>query len=366
MARELRLLCAELVEDSRALDEVFATDITERLSSFTLSGGSRIRPQFLWWALRACGGGDTHTAAALRVAAALELIQTCALIHDDVMDQSAVRRGRPSFHRQLACQYPTAASPRGSGPSSFATSAAVLAGDLALARADDLVAGADLDPAVRTDVLRIWRAMRTEMVAGQYLDLRGQATTSRSAAQAIRTVCLKTARYTVEQPLALGAALAGADEATSTALTAAGRCAGIAFQLRDDLLGVFGDPAVTGKPSGDDIRSGKATYLVALAHTRARATGATEVIDLLRACREEADLSGSLLAAVRDALRSTGAPALVERRIARLVRACERAFAAAGLHGLAARRLAELLERVASPSALTASPAPTGREGGVR
>ncbi|GGZ47792.1 geranylgeranyl pyrophosphate synthase [Streptomyces subrutilus] len=364
---ELERSLAEFTAYSRSLDPVFATDVADRLAAFTLDGGSRIRPRFLWWAVRACGGTDPHVAGALRLAAALELIQSCALVHDDVMDQSAVRRGRPSFHAQIALRFPATAPPRACGPSSFAQSVAVLAGDLALCWADDLAAGADLDPAVRTEVLRIWRAMRTEMIAGQYLDLHGQATSSRSAGQAIRTVCLKTARYTVERPLALGATLAGADEPTTRALTAAGRCAGIAFQLRDDLLGAFGDPEVTGKPSGDDIRSGKATYLLALAQTRARATGATDVVDLLQNRRGNSALSDPELTRIRDALHSTGAPAQVERHIERLTRASERHLAAAHLHGPAARRLAALLRQIASPPRHTTSATgPAGHHGAAR
>ncbi|MGW7346184.1 polyprenyl synthetase family protein [Streptomyces sp. NPDC054854] len=344
---ELRIRCDELIAFGHALDPLFATDIAERLAAYTLSGGSRIRPQLLWWALRACGGSDSETPAALRIAAALELIQSCALIHDDVMDHSAVRRGRPSFHAQLAQQYPAPA--REPVTESFAHSGAVLAGDLALSWADDLVATTDLEPATRAGVRHLWRAMRTEMVAGQYLDLHGQATSSRSAARAIRTVCLKTARYTVERPLALGAMLAGADESTSHALGEAGRCAGIAFQLRDDLLDVFGDPAVTGKPSGEDIRSGKATYLIALAHTRAQATKDTFVSDLLDSCRGDTQLSEQALTAVRDALISTRAPERVERRIARLSRAAEHHLRAAHLSGPAADRLTALLRQIAAP-----------------
>ncbi|MFD3869287.1 polyprenyl synthetase family protein [Streptomyces sp. NPDC058623] len=364
---ELARLCADSVAYSRSLDPVFATDVAERLADFTVGGGSRIRPRFLWWAMRACGGSDAHAAGALRLGAALELIQSCALVHDDVMDQSAVRRGRPSFHAQVGLQFPANTRPDEADPASFAQSVAVLAGDLALCWADDLVAGVDLDPPVRTDILRIWRAMRTEMVAGQYLDLHGQATSSRSAVRAIRTVCLKTARYTVEQPLALGAALTGIDGATRRSLAAAGRCAGIAFQLRDDLLGVFGDPAVTGKPSGDDIRAGKATYLVALAHAAARSTGDRAAVDLLEACRGSGALSGPDLAAVRTALYATGAPAHVERRIDRLARASERHLAAARLHGPAARHLTELLRRVASPAPPDVPAGePAARYGGTR
>lgn len=113
--------------------------------------------------------------------------------------------------------------------------------------------------------------MRTEMVAGQYLDIQGQATSSRSLARAIRAACLKSALYSVERPLALGAALAGADAARTQALCSAGRCVGIAFQLRDDLGDVFGGPRHTGKPTGGDIRAGKPTYLVAVAQARAEA-----------------------------------------------------------------------------------------------
>ncbi|MEU9233958.1 polyprenyl synthetase family protein [Streptomyces subrutilus] len=360
MNRELARCCEDFASLSRSLDAVFADDIAERLCAYTLGGGARIRPQLLWWALRACGGGDAEAPAALRVAAALELIQSCALIHDDVMDRSAERRGRPSFHAQIALRH--TAHGEEADPGAFAQSAAVLAGDLALSWADDLVAAADLPATVRPHILRIWRLMRTEMVAGQYLDLHGQATSSRSAVQAIRTVCLKTARYTVERPLALGAALAGADATTTRALTAAGRCAGVAFQLRDDLLGVFGDPKATGKPAGDDIRSGKATYLLAVAHSRARAVGATDVIRLLDGCRGSADLSEAALSSVRDALRSTGAPAQVERRIGRLAQAARFHLAAARLHGPAARRLAALLTAVASPPGEAAAPpaAPAG------
>ncbi|WP_079191246.1 polyprenyl synthetase family protein [Streptomyces sp. CB00455] len=351
---------AERVGQCAELDPVFAADIAQRLASFTLSGGSRIRPQFLWWAMRACSDAERHTLPALHAAAALELIQSCALVHDDVMDRSAVRRGRPSLHTQIALQYPVAARTAPSAGPAFASSAAVLAGDLALSWADDLVAALDLTPSVRADVLRIWRDMRTEMVAGQYLDLHGEATASHSVVQAIRTVCLKTARYTVERPLALGAALAGADPVTVQALTAAGRCAGIAFQLRDDLLGAFGDPEVTGKPSGDDLRFGKPTYLLSVARARARALGNARISGLLDDVRGDVPLSEESLAAVREALVATGAPARVERRIARLVEESEHHLAAVGVTLLqpAAGRLAELMRRAAAPP--DAAPAPTG------
>nr|WP_078964698.1 polyprenyl synthetase family protein [Streptomyces aureocirculatus] len=304
--------------EAAAVDPLFAEDIARRVVGFTLDGGKRIRPRFLWWGMRAAGGHTPATVrAALRVAAAVELIQTCALIHDDVMDASPLRRGGPSVHADLADQYPD--SPAVRAAPAFGTSAAVLAGDLALAWADDVLAEAVPAAPHRHRVQEIWRAMRTEMVAGQYLDLHSQATGSRSVARAVRIACLKSALYTVERPLALGAALAGARPGTTEALCSAGRCAGIAFQLRDDLVGVFGDPRASGKPCGEDIRDGKLTYLVAVATARAEARGDRGTLALLRRALGDPELSPDLLDRVRAALDDTGARAVVESRIERLV-----------------------------------------------
>ncbi|WSJ56962.1 polyprenyl synthetase family protein [Streptomyces sp. NBC_01310] len=366
---ELLSVFDDFLGHAHALDGIFAADVAERLASFTLRGGRRTRSRFLWWATRACGGGDATTAAALRVAAALELIQTCALVHDDVADRSAFRRGAPSFHAQVQAQYQN-----GADSAAFGVSTAVLAGDLALAWADDLLAAADLPPGTRRAVNGIWRSMRTEMVAGQYLDLHGQATGSQSMVQALRMACLKTARYTVERPMVLGAALAGADAATTSAVSAAGRCVGIAFQLRDDLLGVVGDPTITGKPTGDDVRSGKPTYLVALARARAAARQDAYALAVLDRSLGDVSLSGEGLARVRAVLERTGALARVERRIARLVTDADRHLRGVPLHAPAANQLTRLLYEVASPqpgpddrSAQTAPPlARPQADGGVR
>ncbi|MGW7101856.1 polyprenyl synthetase family protein [Streptomyces sp. NPDC054838] len=343
--QELAAVLDDLRVRARALDSVFASDVADRLVAFTLRGGRRNRSRFLWWAARACGAGEALTPALLRVAAALELIQTCALVHDDVMDRSALRRGGPSFHAQLEARYADGCE----DPGAFAASAAVLAGDLALVWADDLVAAAALPDAARDTVLEIWRLMRTEMVAGQYLDLHTQATGARSTVLALRTACLKTARYTVERPMVLGAAIAGAGAATVAALGAAGRCAGVAFQLRDDLLGVFGDPQVTGKPAGDDIRAGKNTYLVALARSLAAAGPDPRAPHLLDRSLGDRSLTEADLAEVREVLRRTGAVERVERRIRRLAATAERHVARAELHGPAALTLVRLLREVASP-----------------
>ncbi|MEW2071766.1 polyprenyl synthetase family protein [Streptomyces sp. NPDC007346] len=315
--RTARAVLAERVAQASKIDASFSGELAGRVAGFTLDGGKRMRPRLLWWGMRACGAADpASTAAALRLGVALELVQTCALIHDDVMDRSRLRRGKPAVHIGLATR--AGLPPDSERGSAFGTSAAVLAGDLALVWADDTVAETTLPAPVRHRIGAIWRSMRTEMVAGQYLDLHGQATGGSSAARAIRTACLKSALYSVERPLAIGAALAGADERTTAALSSAGRCAGIAFQLRDDLLGVFGDPGVTGKPSGDDIREGKPTYLLAVARERAEAAGDEEALAVLGRAVGRADATEDGLADVRGVFEASGARAQVEREAERL------------------------------------------------
>lgn len=291
------------------------------------------------------GEDPARTDAALRTACALELIQTCALVHDDVMDGSPLRRGGPAVHSQLAAQYAGTVPPAAAGP--FATAAAILAGDLALAWADDIVAAVDVPPGTRARMLGVWRAMRTEMVAGQYLDLHGQATGARSTARAIRAACLKSALYTVERPLVLGAALAGADEAVTAALSRAGRRAGIAFQLRDDLHGVFGDPRRTGKPSGDDLRDGKPTYLVAVARRRAEAGGDRHAPRVLDRVLGDPRATDADLDRVREILESTGARAMAEVTVERLVVLADRHLATAALDPAARVRLRALFHSAA-------------------
>ncbi|MYX47634.1 polyprenyl synthetase family protein, partial [Streptomyces sp. SID8385] len=192
----LHTLLAERLREACATDPVSGRDIAERIARFTSLGGRRLRPALLWWALRACALPDGDRArAALRVGAAVELLQTCALVHDDVMDSSRLRRGRPALHVSLADQYGAA------GTDLFAGAAAVLAGDLALAWAEDTLAETELPDPVRRRVRAVWRVMRGEMVAGQYLDLHGQVTADRSALLALRTARLKSAQYSASRPL---------------------------------------------------------------------------------------------------------------------------------------------------------------------
>ncbi|TXS70074.1 polyprenyl synthetase family protein [Streptomyces sp. me109] len=358
VGRLLGHLLAQRTAQATLLDPVFAHDLAARVARFTLNGGKRIRSQFAWWALRAGGGEARDTEAALRIGAALELIQTCALVHDDVMDGSRLRRGRLALHADVEAQYADATPPPHG--TRFGEASAILAGDLALAWADDVLADTEFTADTGRRVRGLWSSMRMEMVAGQYMDIHGQTTSSRSSARAIRAACLKSALYSVERPLALGAALAGADTATTASLCAAGRCVGIAFQLRDDLHDVFGAPQRTGKHSGSDIRLGKPTYLVAVAQARAEAEDDHRALAVLRHSLGCTDLSESGLSTVRDVLVSTGARDRVETKIDRLAAQAIRHLDTAGLHPDGLRRLRDLMHSVVTSAT---PPHPSGSPG---
>ncbi|MEV5954579.1 polyprenyl synthetase family protein [Streptomyces sp. NPDC051987] len=342
VGRMLDHVLAERLRRARVADPLFAEELAERVARFTLQGGRRTRAQLVWWASRACAGRDPAAAgAALHLAAALELLQTCALVHDDVMDRASLRRGRPALHTDLTGSHAGRVGPERA--ERFGQSAAVLAGDLALAWADDLVAETPLAPWTGVVVRRLWSDMRTEMVAGQYLDVQGQITAARSMPRALRAACLKSALYSVERPLALGATAAGADELTVRRLCDAGRCVGMAFQLRDDLDDVFGDPLETGKACGGDIREGKPTYLVAVARARAEAAGDDAALAVLDRRLGDASLTVGGLDEVRDVLVRTGARATVESKIDRLAEQGLRHFDGALLDPEGAEPLRALL-----------------------
>ncbi|OLT45123.1 geranylgeranyl pyrophosphate synthase [Saccharomonospora sp. CUA-673] len=289
------------------------TSATDTLRDFVLGGGKRLRPTFAWWAWRGAGGDPAgeDTRGVLQAVSSLELIQACALIHDDVLDSSDSRRGSPTVHVAFAAEH--ARSSWLGSPDQFGLAAAVLIGDLALAWADDMFADAPLPADVLRRARPAWRSMRSELMAGQYLDVRTQATGDESVDAALRINLLKTAAYTVQRPLHLGASLAGAGEDVVGPLLTFGGDIGVAFQLRDDLLGVFGDPSVTGKPAGDDLREGKRTLLVALGLQLARERGTdTAVLD---SALGTPDLTDEHVDRVRELLTDVGAVAEVERRI---------------------------------------------------
>ncbi|MFC9176799.1 polyprenyl synthetase family protein [Streptomyces sp. NPDC057107] len=262
------------------------------LSEFLGSGGKRIRPVLCVAGWQA-GGGIGTPEPVLRAAASLEMFHASVLVHDDIIDASDTRRGHPTVHRQAG------------------TAAAILIGDLALILADDLLHGAGLAPEQLTSVLRVANRLRIDTIYGQYLDLAHSGRPPADVAPAMAIVHHKTAKYTVEGPLLLGAALAGADPAVSGLLHAYGIPIGEAFQLRDDLLGIFGNPHETGKPALDDLREGKATVLMALALQQAD----PDQLHTLRRYVGDPKLTSAQAEQVRAVLVDTGARTAVENMI---------------------------------------------------
>lgn len=316
------------------------------LEEFVLSGGKRLRPAFAYWGWRAISGRDAVDHELL-LFSSLELLHACALVHDDVIDASATRRGSPTTHRKFA-ELHRDRGWRGSADQ-FGISAAILLGDLALVWADDIVAGADLPPDARQRVRRVWSDIRTEVLGGQYLDIVAEASGVESIASAMTVNTYKTASYTVVRPLQLGAA-AAADRPDIHALFAElGTDLGLAFQLRDDVLGVFGDPAVTGKPSGDDLRSGKRTVLLAEAHALADKSDSLAAKGLRDSIGT--DLTDAQVRELCDMIVSVGALAAVEDRIALLTRRATTALAGAPIDEVAKAGLTDLARLVADRSA---------------
>ncbi len=303
------------------------------------AGGKRLRPAFCYWGWRGAGGPDED--AIVEAATSLELFQAAALVHDDVMDDSDTRRGLPALHRRFASLH------RGSGwhgdAERFGTAGAVLAGDLCLAWSDELLSASGLPVAALRRGRAVFDRMRTELMAGQFLDMLEQARAGGGedpVGRARQVIRFKSAKYTIEHPLLLGGLLAGADGDRLAAYSAYGLPLGEAFQLRDDLLGVFGDPEQTGKPAGDDLREGKRTVLIALALERASADQAATVRRLLGDPR----LDSGGVAALRQILVDTEAQQRVERLIGENVAAAREALAAAALPEPARHVLGGLVE----------------------
>ena len=291
--------------------------ISEELSPLTdalselIAGGRRLRPAFCYWGFRGAGGGDAEEI--VEAAASLELFQACALIHDDVMDGSDTRRGQPAVHRRFAGMH------RAEGwvgdPEAFGVGAAVLLGDLCLAWSDEMLGRSGLQPDRLCAGRLVYDEMRSELMGGQYLDLLEQARGGGSVERALRVARYKSAKYTIEKPLHLGAALAGAGQDVLDGYSGYGLPLGEAFQLRDDLLGVFGDPEVTGKPAGDDLREGKRTALIAMALQDA--SRAQESV--VRRHLGDPHLSPEGVAQLREVIEQTGARRRVEALIDELM-----------------------------------------------
>jgi geranylgeranyl diphosphate synthase type I len=320
-------------EEERQIRLGAPATLVRALRSAVASGGKRLRPTFSYWGHLSVDG-RASAVDGVRLAVALELVHTFAIVHDDVMDGSDTRRGQPSVHTRFATSHDASAL-RGERRR-YAEGMAVLVGDLAYALANRLVGG--LPPQVQD----VWHDMCGELVLGQYLDLAGAADGTRDVAYAARVASLKSGRYTVVRPLQLGAALAEGTPVTTRALAAYGEPLGEAFQLCDDLLGAFGDPMLTGKPAGADIVDGKPTVLLAILTSRAPAS-ALEL--LAKVGTPEAD--DATVADVLDLAERTGARAAVEQRICEVVERARTAATHPALHECSRPALLALAEQAA-------------------
>ncbi len=312
------------------VDERLAEPVQDLLA-FALSGGKRLRPSFMWWAYLGAGG-DPSDPIAVDAAAALELLHCFALIHDDVMDGSMQRRGKPPVHLKWAATH--AEEARIGEARRFGEGVAVLIGDLAFVYADLLMSAA---PREARD---IYTELRLEVNHGQMLDVIGTSAGVATPELARLISIYKSGKYTVERPLHLGAALAGRLDAFSEPLSAYGLPLGEAFQLRDDVLGTFGSAEQTGKPVGEDLREGKPTLLYALACERANSAQG----ELLKRHFARPDLGSEGIEALQNVFVETGALATVEERIERLT---EQSMKAVTSSGLTAEAVSELVAMAA-------------------
>jgi geranylgeranyl diphosphate synthase type I len=284
------------------------------LTAFVINGGKRFRPLFA--AVGAIGAGSQLSDAEIRAFASLELLQACALVHDDLMDASDTRRGEPAIHKIFESMH-SAEKYQGKA-TQFGLSASVLIGDLALIWSDQMLNSSGIRSESLLAALSVHDEMRVELIAGQYLDVFEQARGTQSVAQALKIARYKSAKYTIERPLHLGAAIAIPDAAKRAQIISIysefGLPLGEAFQLRDDLLGVFGDPKVTGKPAGDDLREGKRTVLMAMTHDRISGAAEAEFIQEFG----NHNISESAIARLQEIISETGAAMHVEDLIEEL------------------------------------------------
>jgi geranylgeranyl diphosphate synthase type I len=310
--------------------------VAQALRDFVLVSGKRLRPAFAYWGWRGAGGADGDEVVA--AVASLELLHACALIHDDVMDASDTRRGRPAIHRRFAALH-EAQGWRGDADD-FGRAAAILLGDICLVWSDLGLNESGLPGAALQRARPTYDRMRVEVMSGQYLDVLEQAMGSESVERSLRVVRFKSGLYSVERPLRMGGQLAGAPDDLLAAYSAYGLPLGDAFQLRDDVLGVFGDPSQTGKPAGDDLREGKRTVLVAMALAHADAAQA----ELVRHRLGDPALDDAGVAALRQVIVDTKAlqqvEELIEARLAEALAALDRAPVAEEA-GTVLRELAE-------------------------
>ncbi|MET8797152.1 polyprenyl synthetase family protein [Nocardia sp. NPDC004568] len=313
LARTSAVLTAFLREQTTHLRDIVGAD-DELWSSMMsdierfIAGGKRLRPEFCYWGWRAAGGaGDGDIV--VRASAALELLHAFALVHDDIIDDSDIRRGSPTVHRHGADLH-SRMGLRGRA-ADFGTAVAILIGDLCLAWYHDMLDSCALGPEQRRAVRRLSSQTFAELIAGQYLDLAEQGSRHLSMDRSWKVIAYKTSKYTIERPMQLGGILAAGDPMIVDSYSRYAVPLGEAFQLRDDILGAFGDPAVTGKPDGDDLRTGKGTVLLATTRKLADDTARRTIDELLS--RET--MTDEDVARLREIMVETGAVTIVEERI---------------------------------------------------
>jgi geranylgeranyl diphosphate synthase, type I len=320
-----------LLDDEVARWSELTPDLGEPLDALrklVMAGGKRLRPAFCFWGFVGAGGAPDDPIV-VDAGAAFELLQAFALVHDDVMDGSATRRGVPAIHTEFAESH-TRAGWRGEARR-FGEGVAILAGDVSHVYADRLMTGAP------TAALEVWHELRIELNVGQYLDIEGTARSATDLTTARRISRYKSGKYTIERPLHLGVALRDRLVELEPVLASYGMPLGEAFQLRDDLLGVYGEEALTGKPVGDDLREGKPTPLLAIATERARSD---QLAVLARV--GSPDLDADDVAAIQTVIDDTGARSESEARIAALTAQASDAIAGTPLAPAAIAALQDL------------------------
>jgi len=274
--------------------------VAAALKEFLLQSGKRFRPLFA--SVGYLGTGSPLSPELFSALSSVELIHVCALIHDDVMDASDTRRGAPAIHKHFENLHQ---SKKLSGSSAqFGIASAILLGDLALVWASKMLHESKIPAEQIMAALPIFDEMEVELMAGQYLDIYEQALASESVERSLKVARYKSGKYSIERPLHFGAAIANKNpERFYPIYSAYGLPLGEAFQLRDDLLGVFGEPAETGKPAGDDLREGKRTVLMALTHERSNESQRKTIKELLG----KPDLSLDEVNELRGIIIDTGA-----------------------------------------------------------
>ena len=296
--------------------------VAEELREF-MADGKRIRPSLLLLGYEAAGGNVRE--AVRGPALALEFLHTCALVHDDLIDRATTRRGRPTVNRSFASRHE--AQGWAGNADSYGDAVAILVGDLAFVQADELFLEAEVGDRELLGAFRRFTTMREEVMAGQFLDLHAATVRSTDRALALTVASLKSGRYSVARPLEIGAALAGAPEELLADLGAVGDPLGRAFQVRDDLLGIFGEEALTGKSSWSDLAEGKRTLLITEAAAALDEDGRAE----LEAGLGDPDLDVRSAARLRSLIEASGARGKAEAYIDRSVEEARQALDELGL-----------------------------------